>query len=87
MWNEVQIDIKEAIAGKFSLTLNLSLADGFDLWISGVYGPNFVAACNLLWGEFADLATLCNPNWIIGGDFNITRWSWRNTMQLPKLVV
>lgn len=76
MWNEVQFEIKEAIEGKFSLSLNLLLVDGFDLWITGVYDPNSIAARKLFWMELADLEALCNPNWIIGGDFNITRWSW-----------
>lgn len=83
MWNELILDIIEVVKGTHSLILNLSLADGFNLRITGVYGPNSSSKRRWFWPEMYDLSNLCEPNWIMGGDFNISRWSWEKSNQKP----
>lgn len=66
MWNELSTTIIEAIEGNFPLTLNISLANGYTFWITGVYAPNSITDRKRLWTELTDLSHLCLPNWIIG---------------------
>lgn len=66
MWNELAISADEAIEGKNSLSLKISLSDGFPMWITGVYAPNSVTGRKNLWFELSELAHLCSPHWIIG---------------------
>jgi len=42
--------------------------------ISGVYGPSYMELKAAFWEEFAHLSCYVNELWIIGGDFNITRY-------------
>ena len=36
-----------------------------------------------LWEELNGLANLCEPNWLIGGDFNVFRWNTKTSFPNP----
>lgn len=80
MWNGIVMDIKETIKGHYLLTLNLSLFDGFDFWVTNIYGPNSNPERTLFWNELDDLSNLCLPRWIMGCDYNV---SWERSSQKP----
>lgn len=40
MWNDTSIVTSDITKGRYTLSLLLSLVDGFQFWIIGVYGPN-----------------------------------------------
>lgn len=66
MCNELNIDMSDPIIYTFSLSLKLTLADGFTFWITSVYSPNSITERKNLWKELSDLSTDCLPNWVIG---------------------
>lgn len=75
MWDDLNFSVSDFVKGQFSLSIKISLADGFSWWLSGIYGPASRKYRGLLWRELYDLYGLCNDCWLLGGDFNVFRWS------------
>lgn len=69
----------EVIWGKFTVSIHITLADGFSLWISVVYGPSVHGFHEDSWKELYDLANIGRDSWIIGGEFNVTRCTWEKS--------
>ncbi|BFG20710.1 hypothetical protein CerSpe_069840 [Prunus speciosa] len=74
VWNTKAVKVKESLLGSYTVSINCADSEGKEWWLTGVYGPNGSRERPLLWEELADLYGLCDPNWCIGGDFNITRF-------------
>ena len=60
--------------GTYSLTILFTLADGLNLWITGVYAPSIEQNKEHFIMELHDLYCLVEDNWTIRGDFNLIRW-------------
>lgn len=52
MWNDPSTEAIKVIEGSYSLTLHLSLLDGFNFWLSGIYGQNKSVDRASLWVEY-----------------------------------
>lgn len=67
----------------FSLSANIVLSDGFNWWITAVYGPAKRKDRNRLLEEIVSLNNLCSSNWLIEGDFNVIRWEIETSTKHP----
>lgn len=75
MWNDPSTKVLEVRVGTLSLTLLLSLFDGYRFWLPGIYNSSRATDRSALWEELYDLSHLCTDQWIMGGDFKVTRCS------------
>lgn len=75
MWDDLHFSIENTIEGFFSLSANIISINGFSWWITAIYGLAKRRNINDFWVELDQLKNSCLPNWILGGDFNVIRWS------------
>lgn len=71
LWKESSSNVLEVVECIHTLSIHLSLVDGFTYQIIEVYGPSCSTDTKYLWKELYDLDALFHPNWILGGDFDI----------------
>lgn len=60
------------------LQINLpSDTQGISWWLSAIYGPARRRTINRVefWNELKNLQSVCLPNWLLEGDFNVIRWN------------
>lgn len=81
LWNNPVLSVTDIKVGSFSLTIHITLADGFNFWLTGIYGPPRARDRGLFWDELKELSSLCTEGWLLGGDFNVTRWTFENSSQ------
>ena len=77
LWRTPDFVVLEVIQSLYTVSIHISLADGFSF--STVHGPSDGLDHPNFWQELDDLVGLGGNSWIIGGDFNITRWSWEKS--------
>lgn len=75
IWNSMIGSKVEALFGEYSLTVHLSLRGRGEWWLTNVYGPLRVGGRSDFMEELTSLNGLCSPRWLIGGDFNVVRFS------------
>lgn len=86
IWNSPSLTILEITKGAFSLTMFISLANRYSFWLLGIYGPPYYQERPLFSQELMDLSAPClDDNWILGGDFNVTRWSHEKSSAGPPM--
>ncbi|KAL4205544.1 hypothetical protein AMTRI_Chr01g115140 [Amborella trichopoda] len=81
VWHPFDLSLINHFIGSFSVTLLLSnISDGVQWKFSAVYGPNSCFLMQRFWLELDHISSLPHLVWCVGGDFNVTRWSYeRNT--------
>lgn len=84
LWDSLSQEAIEAIEGKFTISVNFKCSDGYNWWLSGVYGPASRRNRIDFWNELYLLKDFCGPNWMLGGDFNVYRWSHETTSTNPS---
>lgn len=83
MWDALNLHVINAISGYFSVSINIKHDDNYSWWCSGIYGPVNRHKKSAFWQELYDLNGLCFPSWLIGGDFNVYRWSHETNSSNP----
>ena len=73
LWDDTKFKVNNIKACSHSISLNILSTNG-NWWLTSVYGPYKNSDRTNLWLELELLQTLCLPNWLITGDFNIIRW-------------
>lgn len=74
-WNSGLLEGFEVVRGNFFLTVKFkNVADRMEFNISTVYGTPYHFNREEFWLEFRSLFHLAVTPWVIGGDFNITRF-------------
>lgn len=81
MWDSLKHKIVNYIERNFSISANVSNSDGYNWWISAIYGSAKRKNRKAFWKELSNLASACVPNWLIGGDFNIIRCSNKHLLE------
>ncbi|KAL4192452.1 hypothetical protein AMTRI_Chr06g194310 [Amborella trichopoda] len=77
VWNPLEHTLISSHLGDFLVTVLLSSIPAGSLWkFTAVYGPNISLLRPRLWFELDHVAALPHPLWCLGGDFNVTRWSY-----------
>ncbi|KAL4200872.1 hypothetical protein AMTRI_Chr02g213300 [Amborella trichopoda] len=77
IWNPSEHSLQSSLIGNFSVTAILvRLTDGLPWKFTAVYGTNSTALRTAFWEELDRVASLPHPIWCLGGDVNITRWSF-----------
>ncbi|KAL4183554.1 hypothetical protein AMTRI_Chr11g155680 [Amborella trichopoda] len=77
VWNPTEHSLISYHIGDFTVTVLLSRnSDNLEWKFTSVYGPKWSSLRPRLWEELDDIAFLPHPIWCLGGDFNITRWSF-----------
>ena len=62
--------------GSFSLSIKFkNILNSFEWWLTGVSGPCIPNLKSVFINELRHLISLTGGNWMIGGDFNITRFA------------
>ena len=75
-WNSSFCDRMESFRGSFFLSVRLlNKMDKFDWWLTGVYGPYVTSMKQSFLEELSHLQSQVSSHWVLGGDFNITRFS------------
>ena len=75
-WDDQLFAYFDTYMGQFSLSLKFrSLLDNFDWWLTREYGPCSANLKPLFLDELHQLFGSLGNNWVIGGDFNLTRFS------------
>ena len=75
-WNERLFAYLDTYRCQFSLSLKFkSLSNNFGWWLTRVYGPCSANLKSLFLDELHQLFGPLGNNWVIGGDFNFTRFS------------
>ena len=83
MWEDLHFTIENTIEGDFSLSANIVSPNGFSWWLSAIYGPAKRSNRKNFWIELDNLKAICLPNWILGGDFNVIRWTNETSVSNP----
>ena len=75
-WYNRIVTIVDSQVGFFFLSIKFkNILDNFEWWLSGVYGPCTSNLKSAFIDELRQLISLVGGNWMIGGDFNITRFA------------
>lgn len=74
MWDTRFTAKVEALYGKFSVSIHLSVRGRGLWWFSSVYGVPHPLGCESFFDENGGLWGLCSPGWIFGADFNAVRY-------------
>lgn len=77
MWNDPAISISDATKGQYSLSLLITLANGFKILGISYLCPFSHKDRPLMWQELYDLSCLCEEHWLLVEDSNLTRWARR----------
>ncbi|KAL4203772.1 hypothetical protein AMTRI_Chr01g105560 [Amborella trichopoda] len=81
LWNPLEHTLSSSFLGEFFVTILLSsIPDGFPWKFTAVYGPNSSSLRHNFWSELHHVAALPHPSWVLGGDFNVTRWSYEHNV-------
>ncbi|KAA0035247.1 LINE-1 retrotransposable element ORF2 protein [Cucumis melo var. makuwa] len=84
LWDDTKFKVNNIKVGSHSISINVLSTNG-NWWLTSVYGPYKNNDRTNLWLELELLQTLCVPNWLIIGDFNIVRWKTeRNAKSLDR---
>ncbi|KAL4183441.1 hypothetical protein AMTRI_Chr11g98240 [Amborella trichopoda] len=79
--NPLKHTLISSFLGEFSVTILLSsIPDGFPWKFMAVYGPNSSSLRHNFWSELDHVAALPHPSWVLGGDFNVTRWPYEHNV-------
>ena len=82
-WDDKTVSILASHVGSFSLSVKFKNSlNNFEWWLTGVFGPctsNLKAA---FIEELRQLIHLMGGNWVIGGDFNVTRFSHEHSSRV-----
>lgn len=84
MWDSLIHCADEVYDGSNSLLVSIKFSDNVLWWISGIYGPASRRNRKFFWEELDTLASTCNSCWILGGDFNVYRWTNETTSCRPS---
>lgn len=76
MWNAaLRVKLDEHV-GRYSVSALLRDVRCGAVWVVIlVYGPNHSSDNKAFWGELNQVAGLWSHPWVIGGDFNVIRFS------------
>lgn len=73
-WLDSKFCLQDEKKGTFTLSVKLQdLSSNRIFTITSVYGPCGNVDRSTLWQELRDIATWATSDWLLGGDFNITR--------------
>ncbi|KAG9446209.1 hypothetical protein H6P81_012337 [Aristolochia fimbriata] len=74
-WDSNEVELIDKEEGLFSLALHFrSIKDNFQWAALAVYGPNSHAQRQEFWHELSAIIQLWSLPWVIGGDFNVSRF-------------
>ena len=75
-WDDKLVSFVDSQVGTFSLSIKFkNILDNFEWWLAGVYGPCISNLKSAFIDELRQLISLVGGNWMIGGDFNTTRFA------------
>ena len=75
-WDDRIVTYVDTQVGLFSLSLKFrNILDNFEWWLTGVYGPCTSNLKSAFLDELRQLISSVGSNWMIGGNFRITRFS------------
>ncbi|KAL4204912.1 hypothetical protein AMTRI_Chr01g134570 [Amborella trichopoda] len=84
IWNPLDHSLISSHIGVFSVTILLSsVPDGIPWKFTAIYEPNSTSLRHSLWSELDYVEALPQPIWCLGGDFNVTRWSYARNSLTP----
>ena len=67
MWDDhIEKIFSVSIKNSFPNDLN-----NYSWWLIAIYEPNGKRNRDGFWVELEELKSICLPNWLVGGDFNI----------------
>ncbi|KAA0059738.1 hypothetical protein E5676_scaffold499G00460 [Cucumis melo var. makuwa] len=75
LWQALDFTVHDVIQGLYTISIHISMVDDFSFLLSTVYSPSDGFYLTDFWHELDNLAGLGGVSWIIGGNFNVTRWS------------
>lgn len=73
IWDNKAIQLSESLIGQFLVSIKIERGDS-SWWLYG-YGPNSYRERALFRDERVGLNCICELNWCVGGDFNVTRFN------------
>ncbi|KAL4198931.1 hypothetical protein AMTRI_Chr03g142470 [Amborella trichopoda] len=84
VWISMDHSLISSHIGVFSVTILLSsVPDGIPWKFKAIYGPNSASLKHSWWSELDYVAALLQPISCLGGDFNVTRWSYERNSLTP----
>ncbi len=73
-WSSKVFECSEVIVRTFSISVLLShRTSGVRFYVTNVYGPHSGEGKAAFCSELAQLKDCCRGNWVVCGDFNLTR--------------
>ena len=67
---------------KISLSVTISFPNDINntsWWLIAIYGPISRNNRDEFWVDVEEIKSICLPNWLMGGDFNVVRWKSKTT--------
>ena len=79
-WDDSSSSQLDFFQGSFSVSIKFRNAeDSFEWWLTGVYGPCLALAKVQILDELRHIQSFVGDNWVIGRDFNFTRFSYERS--------